>query len=276
MSLLTITYPAIDPIAFSIGPVAVKWYGLAYMTGLLFGWYYIKKLLRTPRLWATGKPPMAIDKVDDLLLWLVFGVIIGGRLGYVFFYQPAYFAAHPLQIFATWHGGMSFHGALVGCGLAIWLFSKRAAVNVWSVMDLCAASVPIGLVFGRLANFINGELWGRTTDVAWGMVFPDREAGPLPRHPSQLYEMFFEGIMLFILLRIMTHKKLALQSPGLVIGMFLVGYGFARSFCEFFREPDVGHILTIGPFTAGIIYSIPMILLGLYFIRSSRHRAIVQ
>ena len=165
------------------------------------------------------------------------------------------------------------HGALVGCGLAIWLFSRRAGANVWSVMDLCAASVPIGLMFGRLANFVNGELWGRVTDVAWGMVFPGRGAGLLPRHPSQLYEMFLEGIVLFILLRIMTHKKLALQSPGRVTGMFLMGYGLARSFSEFFREPDIGHALTIGPLTAGIVYSIPMILLGLYLIYSSRQGA---
>lgn len=272
MSLLAIPFPAIDPVAFAIGPVEVKWYGLAYMTGLLFGWYYIKRMLNMPRLWATGKAPMAVEKVDDLLLWLVFGVILGGRLGYVLFYDPRFFWSDPLQIFATWNGGMSFHGALVGCGLAVWAFSKRNNIDMWSVMDLCAASVPLGLIFGRLANFINGELWGRTTDVSWGMVFPG--AGPTPRHPSQLYEMFFEGFVLFIVLRIMTHKKLALQTPGLVIGIFLTGYALARSFCEIFREPDVGHALTIGPLTAGIIYSIPMLLLGLYFIHKSRARAV--
>ncbi len=272
LSFLTISYPAIDPVAFSIGPVSVKWYGLAYMSGLLVGWFYIKKILSTPRLWVGGKAPMAIEKVDDLLLWLVFGVIVGGRLGYVFFYGPLFFLQNPLEIFATWKGGMSFHGALVGCGISIWLFARRHKVNVWSIMDLCAASVPLGLIFGRLANFVNAELWGRTTDVAWGMVFPGREAGPLPRHPSQLYEMVLEGVVLFIVLRIMTHKKLALHRPGLIIGLFLVGYGLARSFSEFFRQPDVGHALNIGPLTAGIVYSIPMIALGIYFIRKAKGR----
>ena len=274
MSFLTIPFPAIDPVAFSIGPVSVKWYGLAYMAGLLIGWYYVKQLLRNPKLWADGKVPMAIEKVDDLLLWLVFGVILGGRLGYVFFYGPKFFFQNPLEIFATWKGGMSFHGALIGCGLAIWLFARRHKVNVWSIMDLCAASVPLGLIFGRMANFVNGELWGRTSDVAWAMVFPGREAGPLPRHPSQIYEMALEGVLLFIILRFMTHKKLSLRKPGMTIGVFLTGYGLARSFAAFFREPEPGHLLNIGPLTAGIVYSIPMIILGLYFIRRSQPRDI--
>ena len=275
MSFLTIPYPAIDPVAFSIGPLSVKWYGLAYMAGLLIGWFYIKRLLQTPHLWKDGKVPMAVEKVDDLLLWIIFGVIVGGRLGYVLFYGPQFFLEHPLQIFATWNGGMSFHGALIGCGIAVWGFSRRHDTNIWSVMDLCAAAVPLGLIFGRLANFINGELWGRPANVPWAMIFPHPEAGNIARHPSQLYEMALEGVVLFIILRFMTHKKLALHTPGLTIGLFLAGYGLARSFSEFFREPDPGHWLTIGPFTAGIFYSIPMILLGLYFMRKSQSRNVV-
>ena len=272
MTFFLIPYPAIDPVAFSLGPVSVKWYGLAYMAGLLIGWFYVKRLLRNPRLWRDGKAPLVIEKVDDLLLWLVFGVILGGRLGYVLLYGPKFFFENPLEIFATWKGGMSFHGALIGCGLAVWLFARRHKVNVWSIMDMCAAAVPLGLIFGRLANFVNGELWGRPSDVPWAMIFPGREAGGVPRHPSQLYEMALEGIVLFLILRFMTHNRLSLQSPGLTIGLFLMGYGLARSLCELFREPDPGHWLTIGPLTAGIIYSIPMILLGLYFARSSQSR----
>lgn len=270
LSPLTIPFPGLNPIAFEIGPVAVKWYGLAYMAGLLLGWLYIKRLLDKPNLWPAGKAPFASARADDLLLYMTVGVIVGGRLGSVLFYEPGYYLQNPWEIPQVWKGGMAFHGALLGTGVAIWVFAHFNKVSPWSTMDLCAAAVPIGLFFGRLANFINGELWGRPTDVAWGMVFPG--AGATPRHPSQLYEAALEGLALFLVLRFLSHRRLALKSPGLVTGVFLAGYGVARSFCEFFRQPDTQHAFTTGPFTPGIVYSIPMILLGLWFIARARNQ----
>lgn len=280
MSLLAIPFPNIDSVALQIGPLAVKWYGLAYLTGLVLGWLYIRRLVQDPRLWASGQGPFPIERVDDLLLYMTLGVVLGGRVGSVLFYEPGHYLRNPMEIVMVWKGGMAFHGALVGCGLAIWLFAKRYELPVFSVMDVCAAAVPIGLGFGRIANFVNGELFGRPTTVPWGMVFPDaarmREYAsvePTPRHPSQLYESFLEGLVLFLVLRFLTHKRLALQTPGVVTGTFLIGYGLARSFCELFRQPDPLHAFTVGPLTPGIAYSIPMILLGLWFIASSRERA---
>lgn len=276
-SFLAIPFPNIDPVALQLGPVTVKWYGLAYMAGLLLGWIYIRRLIRNPALWPGGAPPFGLEKTDDLLFFMTLGVVIGGRLGFVFFYEPLYYLSNPLEIVQVWRGGMAFHGALVGCGVAIWVFARRAGVSPWSSMDMCAAAVPIGLFFGRIANFINGELFGRPTDVPWGMVFPEAvyqyaSIEPTPRHPSQLYEAFFEGLVLFLVLRWMTHRACALKSPGLVAGVFMAGYGLARSFCELFRQPDPLHALTVGFLTPGIAYSIPMILAGLYLIRASRER----
>lgn len=275
---LALPFPDIDPVALQIGPIAVKWYGLAYMAGLLLGWLYIRRLVTEIRLWPGSRPPFPPQRTDDLLLFMTIGVIVGGRLGFVVFYEPGHYLRNPLDILQIWRGGMAFHGALIGCGLAIWLFARRNNASAWSAMDLCAAAVPIGLFFGRLANFINGELWGRPTGVPWGMVFPEASVyfpaiEPTPRHPSQLYEAFFEGLVLFAVLRIMTHYRGALQTPGLVVGMFLAGYGVARSFCELFRQYDPGHALSVGLMTPGIAYSIPMVLLGLYFIAAARSRA---
>lgn len=288
MSLFVIPYPNIDPVAFSLGPLTVKWYGLAYMAGLLLGWFYIRRLLRENRIWANESPPFPAPKADDLLLYMTVGVVLGGRLGYVLFYQPSHYFAHPLDIIAVWRGGMAFHGALLGCGLAIWAFAARNAFNPFSAMDLCAAAVPLGLFFGRLANFINGELWGRPTTMPWGMVFPgvrDYLAEPTsepraalgwdplaPRHPSQLYEAALEGLVLFLVLRVLTHRYDSLKSPGLVTGVFLAGYGLARSTGELFRQPDPFHPLTAYGLTPGIVYSIPMILLGGFFIFRARSR----
>jgi len=271
MGFLAIPYPAIDPVALRIGPLAVKWYGLAYVAGLLLGRYYVKALLQQGRLWPSEKRPFTPDKVDDLLLFMTVGVLLGGRLGYVLFYQPQFFLTHPLEIVAVWNGGMSFHGALLASIVAVVLFARRVGADPWSVMDLAAAAAPMGLFFGRLANFINAELWGRASTVPWAMVFPD--AGPLPRHPSQLYEALTEGLVLFAVLWWLTHRRLALRTPGVIGGAFLVGYGLARSFCEFFREPDAGHILTVGPFTAGIFYSLPMVLVGFLAIRAAGKRS---
>jgi phosphatidylglycerol:prolipoprotein diacylglycerol transferase len=272
MQILAIPYPKIDPVALPFGPFSIKWYGLAYIAGLLLGWLYIKRLLGQNSLWPQGKPPFAQRDTDDLLIYVAAGVLLGGRLGHVLFYDPLHYLSQPLNILAVWKGGMSFHGGLIGTILAIVLFARRVGANPWSVLDACAAAVPIGLFFGRLANFINGELWGRPTTVPWGMVFPFREAGDIERHPSQLYEAFFEGLVVFSVLWWLTHRMGALRRPGVVGGAFLIGYGVARSFCEFFREPDPGHILTLGPFTAGIIYSLPMILAGAWIVREATRR----
>ncbi len=275
--MLALPYPDIDPVAISLGPLTVKWYGLAYMAGLLLGWLYIKRLLSSPALWPYGRAPFAPEKVDDLLLYMTAGVVVGGRLGFILLYEPRHFIQNPLDIPAVWQGGMAFHGALLGCGLAIWLFAWRNRVSAWSAMDVCAAAVPIGLFFGRLANFINGELFGRPSGVPWAMVFPaaaleHRDIEPTPRHPSQLYEAFFEGLILFVVLRMLTHSRSSLQSPGLTTGVFLIGYGLARSFCELFRQFDADHIFSAYGLTPGIAYSVPMVLLGIWFVRGAASR----
>jgi phosphatidylglycerol:prolipoprotein diacylglycerol transferase len=281
MNLLThlwaLPFPSLDPVALQLGPFAIKWYGLAYLAGLLLGWFYIRKLVATDRLWDNNTPPFEPVKVDDLLLYITAGVVLGGRLGFVIFYEPAYYIANPQDIIAVWKGGMSFHGALVGSAIAIWQFARRNGTNPWSTADLVTAAVPIGLFFGRLANFINGELYGRPTTVPWGMVFPEAalhfpELEPTPRHPSQLYEAMLEGLVLFIVLRILTHHFGALKRPGIVTGTFLIGYALARSICELFREPHFAHSLNVGPLTVGIVYSIPMLLLGLAVVYFARTR----
>lgn len=270
-SVFLIPYLALDPVAFEIGPLSVRWYGLAYMAGLLLGWLYIKRLLMTGKLWG-GQPPLTIDHADSMLLWATIGVVVGGRLGFVLFYEPSYFIQHPLEAFALWHGGMAFHGGLVGTGVAMWLFSRANKVSFFQVTDVVSAAVPIGLFFGRIANFINAEVVGRASDVPWAMVFPG--AGPEPRHPSQLYEAALEGIVLFLVIRYFTHSRLVLRWPGYTTGLFLIGYGLARIFCELFREYDATQYFTFGSYlTTGMIYSLPMVLLGIYFLYVSRFRA---
>jgi phosphatidylglycerol:prolipoprotein diacylglycerol transferase len=266
MRVLAIPFPDIDPVALQLGPVSVKWYGLAYMAGLLLGWLYVRRLLQQDRLWPGEARPFPPDRADDLLLYMTIGVLAGGRLGNVLFYEPGYYLSNPLEILAVWKGGMAFHGGLVGCIIAIVLFARRLGVNAWSVLDTCALVTPIGLFFGRLANFINAELWGRPTGVAWGMVFPG--AGPLPRHPSQLYEAVLEGALLFAVLWWLAHYRLALRKPGLIGGAFLLGYGLARSFCEHFREPD----FLLGPLSAGVLYSLPMLAVGAWMMRTAGER----
>ena len=275
--LLAIPFPNLDPVALQIGPVAIKWYGLAYLAGLVLGWLYIRRLITSNRLWANDTPPFSLAKVDDLLLYITAGVVLGGRLGFVLFYEPGYYLANPQDIIAVWKGGMAFHGALVGCIVAIWVFARNNGVNPWSTGDLVTAAVPIGLFFGRVANFVNGELYGRPTSLPWGTVFPEAAINhpaiePTPRHPSQLYEALLEGLVLFIVLRVMTHHLGALKRPGLVAGTFLAGYALARSTAELFREPHFAHAFNVGPLTAGIAYSIPMLLLGLMVIYWARTR----
>lgn len=271
MSPLEIPFPAIDPIALQIGPVAIRWYGLAYAAGLILGWLYIRQLLQRAELWPGNTQPMAADDVDELLIWVTAGVIIGGRLGHVLFYHPTFYFSNPLEILAIWKGGMAFHGGLVGTAVAMYAFAQRKDISLWPVADLVSAAVPIGLFFGRVANFINAEVIGSPTSMPWGMVFPS--TGPEPHHPAMLYEAALEGIALFLLLRYLTHARLSLKSPGLTAGVFLVGYGAFRIFCEFFKIVDYRLIFDGLPITYGMIYSVPMLILGAWVIQDARSRA---
>lgn len=268
IALAALTYPNIDPVALHLGPISIKWYGLAYMAGFVLAWLYVRKLVSAPALWHKDKPPFGIERVDDLLLFMTAAVIIGGRLGQVLLYDPRYYLANPLEIFMVWKGGMSFHGGVIGCAIAILLFSRLYKVPLRTIADLVCASVPFGIFFGRIANFINSEHWGRVTDAAIGMVFPN--GGPEPRHPSQLYEAALEGLAMIIIIRFVTHSMLGLKRPGLVTGVWLAWYAIARIICEFFREPEAVHALNIAPFTAGQLYSLPMLLLGIVFIVTAR------
>jgi len=248
-------FPQINPIAFQIGPLAVHWYGLAYVAGILGWWQY--------SLWLTKKFPHVDRKlVDDYLVWAIFGVILGGRLGYVLFYKPSQYMANPLEIFQVWKGGMAFHGGLLGVVIATAIYSYRRGIYFLNFSDLACCGVPIGLFFGRLANFINGELYGRITDGSWGIVFP--QGGPFPRYPSQLYEAFLEGIILFVLL---TYGALFTRWPhrrGLLTGVFLTGYALARMTAECFREPDAFLGYFAGLITMGQILSVPVLAFGVF------------
>ncbi len=275
MDLMAIPFPNINPVAVEIGPVAIRWYGLAYLAGLLLGWLYMKRLLNQPGLWRGGIAPMAPAKADDFLLWATLGTVVGGRLGFVLLYEPSMFIAEPWRVFAVQEGGMAFHGGLLGVGLAIYLFARANRVPVLSLMDLSAAAVPFGLFFGRIANFINGEIYGRLTNVPWAVDFPAHVMSPGdapgPRHPTQLYEAFLEGIVMFALLRVLTHRRGLLQRPGMVTGAFLAAYGVFRIFAEYFKEWDTAQFFTTAYFSEGMVYSLPMIVLGVYFwVRGSR------
>lgn len=267
--LLAIPFPAIDPIAFAIGPLAIRWYGLAYVVGLIGGWLYARFLVRREALWGSLSRP-SVPQLDDLLIWVAVGVIAGGRLGFVLFYDLAAYLANPAEILAVWRGGMSFHGGLIGATLALWLFARRNGFLPLSIFDLIAVVVPIGLFFGRIANFINGELWGRVAPaLSWGMVFP--QAGPVPRHPSQLYQAGLEGLVLLVVMAVAV-SRFGFRRPGLLAGIFGVGYGLARIVSEFFREPDaqLGFLLGTSTLTMGMLLSLPMIALGLWLIARAR------
>jgi phosphatidylglycerol:prolipoprotein diacylglycerol transferase len=259
--MFVIAFPNIDPIAIEIGPLAVRWYGLAYFAGILLGWWYARRLVANERLWGGRPAPMTLADIDDFLLWAVVGIIFGGRLGYAAFYQPGHFLDDPLGFLRLWEGGMSFHGGMTGVIAAIIIFARRRNVPILSLLDVAAAAVPFGLFFGRIANFINGELWGRPADVPWAVVFPG--GGTAARHPSQLYEAALEGLLLFLVLRLLTHGALSLRRPGLTGGAFIAGYGIARIFVEFFREPDEQLGFIAGFLTMGMILSLPMVLIGL-------------
>jgi phosphatidylglycerol:prolipoprotein diacylglycerol transferase len=257
-------FPNIDPVLLQIGPFALRWYALAYVATILLGWRYVVGMVRNPRLW-THRPPTATTlEIDDLILWLMAGVIVGGRLGHVVFYTPSLIWTDPVEILKTWHGGMSFHGGAIGVLVAGFAFARSKKIDPLRLGDIIVAAEPIGGFLVRIANFVNGELWGRPTHVPWGMVFPD--AGPLPRHPSQLYEAALEGIVMFLVLRWATHRKHWLNRRGVVMGMFLTGYGLIRITLENVREPDsyMPHF-PLG-LTMGMMLSAPMVVAGVWLI----------
>ena len=272
------TLPALRLGHWVLGPFSVRWYAMAYIAGILIGWRYAAGLVRNARVWAGRAPPVTTLQIDDLVLWLTVGVILGGRLGYVLFYmlpladQRAALAADPLEVIKVWQGGMSFHGGAIGVVLALVAFARAKRVDLLRLADIVAACTPIGLFFGRIANFINGELWGRPTSLPWGFIFCSPHiktyddgqciAGAIGRHPSQLYEAALEGLVLFLILRWATHRALWLQRRGAVTGLFLVGYGLFRMSLETVRNPDFGlDHLPLG-LTMGIILSVPMVIAG--------------
>jgi phosphatidylglycerol---prolipoprotein diacylglyceryl transferase len=260
-----VPFPDLDPIAFQIGPLAVRWYALAYLFGVLLGAAYGYTLLRREDLWKDGKPPFEAPAIWDFAFWAIIGIVVGGRIGYVLFYNLPSYAANPIEIIAVWDGGMSFHGGLAGLMLAIALFTRAKGGSILSGMDLLGCISTIGLLLGRVANFINGELYGTPTSLPWGVVFPN-DPVQVPRHPSQLYEALLEGVVLFVVIRIATHRFFALRRPGFVAGIFGIGYAVSRIAVEFVRLPDsqigylyggwltMGMVLTLGVLAAGIIF----------------------
>ncbi len=265
-----IAFPLLNPIAFSIGPFSVHWYALAYIVGMLFASWYLKRLVTFPKLWGAYRPTLTVQQVDDLFLWFLVGVIGGGRLGYVLFYKPAFYFANPLEIFKTWDGGMSFHGGFLGVVVACWLYGRKHGIGLDRLLDLGAAVTPVGLGLGRIANFINAELWGRPSDMPWAVIFPGDNFG---RHPSQLYEALLEGLVLFVVVRIATHHFAALQYPGRAAGIYALGYGLSRIFVEHFREPDAQLGYFAGFITMGMILSLPLVAIGMWLLVRSRRTA---
>ncbi|WP_448586441.1 prolipoprotein diacylglyceryl transferase [Thermaurantiacus sp.] len=258
----------LDPVALSLGPFDLRWYSLAYIVGILAGWWLLLRMVRLPG------APMTKRHVDDLVTWATIGVIAGGRLAYVLFYDPGTYLAEPLRILFLWEGGMAFHGGLVGVILAIVFYGRAHGLAVWRVLDYVAVVTPIGLFLGRLANFVNGELWGRPTDGSWGLVFPG--AGPYPRHPSQLYEAALEGVVLFLVLNALFWLTQARLRPGLLGGLFVGLYGLFRFAVEFVREPDVQLGTLPWGLTMGQTLSLPMILFGLWHVAEVRRRVPVR
>ncbi len=267
MPTFALAFPAIDPVAIQLGPFAIRWYALAYVVGLLGGWWYARRLAAQARLWTGLRAPTALE-IDDVIVWVALGVVLGGRIGYVLFYNFASYLQNPASILAVWQGGMSFHGGFLGAILALLLFARSRGLNGLAMLDLAAVVVPIGLLLGRIANFINGELWGRPApDFPYAVVFP--HAGPEPRHPSQLYEAFGEGLVLLVLLGLLA-RRVGFRRPGLLGGTFVLGYALARIVCEFFREPDpqLGFLFGRsleglgGGVTMGMLLSLPMALVG--------------
>jgi len=287
-----VPFPEFDPVLIHLGPLPIRWYALAYVAGIVLGWWYASRLAKTERLWSPGKPPVTGPQLDDLVLWITLGVILGGRFGYALFYKPAMFAqlftgdslGERLELLQLWTGGMSFHGGFLGVVVAIALYANRQKINPLSLGDLIAPVAPIGLLFGRIANFINGELWGRETTAPWAIRFCNARieqmygfcpAGNEPRHPSQLYEAGLEGLLLLIILSLAIWKWKMLKRPGFVTGLFLLGYGVCRAALENVRQPDAGlEHLPLG-LTMGMILSIPMMLVGAWLIWRALKKPVV-
>jgi phosphatidylglycerol---prolipoprotein diacylglyceryl transferase len=270
MPLSVLPFPDFDPVLVSIGPFAIRWYALAYIVGILLGWLYVRSLIADKRRWG-GEPPLTVADYDDFVLWVTLGIILGGRIGYVLFYNLDLFLAHPSEIVQLWKGGMSFHGGFLGCVLAVILFGLKRRISILSLGDLTCAAAPPALFLGRLANFVNGELWGRPTDVPWAMVFPNPDAGNVPRHPSQLYEAVLEGLVLFVILNWLVRRG-SLKRPGFTVGAFAIGYAFMRSFCELFREPDKQLGFLWNGMTMGMLLCIPLLLAGIGFVAFALRR----
>jgi phosphatidylglycerol:prolipoprotein diacylglycerol transferase len=278
MPFLTLPFPNFDPVLINIGPLAIRWYALGYIIGILGGWVCARAIIRSERLWG-GKAPLTVADIDDFILWITLGIILGGRIGYVLFYNPTHFFAHPADILQLWKGGMSFHGGFLGCVLAVIAFARHRGIAILSLGDIVCGVAPIGVFLVRIANFINAELWGRTTDAAWGVVFCNARiqaanngmcpAGLLPRHPSQLYEATLEGLVLFVVLAVMMRGG-ALKRPGTILGAFCLGYGLARTICEFFREPDAQLGFLWGGLTMGMLLSLPLMIAGVILIMAAR------
>jgi phosphatidylglycerol:prolipoprotein diacylglycerol transferase len=258
MPLFALPFPTIDPVLVAFGPFAIRWYALSYIAGLILGWALIRRILFANALWG-GAPRPSPASIDDLLVYCTIGVIVGGRLGNVLFYDPAYYLAHPVEILKIWEGGMAFHGGLIGALIGILLFSWRYRAPALTVLDLACLAAPIGIFFGRLANFIKPELWGRPTDVPWAIVFPGSDG--LPRHPSQIYEALLEGLAVFVILCFATRLG-ALRRRGLISGAFGALYGSARIFCEFYRDPDPRLEDLGGGLTMGMVLSAPLVIIG--------------
>ncbi len=264
MPFFAIPYPVIDPILFHIGPLAIRWYALAYVFGIIFGWIYARRIVTNDSLWGPKGSPISRRRIDDFIVFGTIGIVVGGRIGYVLVYDLQTFLDQPLQIFALWEGGMSFHGGLVGVIIAMVIFARYTKLPVWSLIDVVAIVTPIGLFLGRIANFINGELYGRVTDVPWAMVFPT--GGAEPRHPSQLYEAGLEGLVLGLALWYLAYRRKCLRRPGFISAAFVAGYGAARTFVEFFRQPDmqIGQDgFLAGGVTMGMLLSVPMMVIGI-------------
>jgi phosphatidylglycerol:prolipoprotein diacylglycerol transferase len=261
---LALPFPMIDPVAIAVGPIAIRWYALAYLAGILIGLVILRRLLRRPG-WRIPH-----ESLDDLLFYSVLGIVLGGRAGYVLFYNPGHYLAHPLEAFAIWQGGMSFHGGLLGVIGGLLLFARKHRLNPLEVGDALAVATPPGLLLGRLANFVNGELWGRPTDLPWGVVFPDPRAGGVPRHPSQLYEAALEGLVLGLVVLWLARGPRRPEEAGRLAGVFLAGYGLARFLVEFVREPDAQLGYLLGALTMGQLLSLPMIAAGLLLVARSR------
>ena len=257
-------FPGFDPVAFSVGPLVVRWYALAYIAGILIAWRYVLSLTR--------RPPALVSptQVEDMVTWGTLGVILGGRLGQVLLWDPDYYFAHPIDILKVWEGGMAFHGGLLGVILAMFIYARREGISFFALADPIAAATPVGLGLGRLANFVNGELWGRATDVPWAVVFP--HVDQLPRHPSQLYEALGEGLILFVILFLLARRESIRRRLGLLSGVFLIGYALARMAVENFREPET-LTASLGPTTWGQWLSLPMLAYGLYLVWRAMRRA---